>query len=358
MLVSIANSTQRIRLDTITRRSEIDYDPTMVPSRLRCTVKIAGGPSRRVGAKGLLIGRHHECDVVTTDSSVSRRHALIQVTGASAEVVPLGRAPLGVNGKQVDRPRPLADGDVIRIGDLTLEIELRAETPQGGGRAMFRLERARGGSFGITHSPFVIGGGETDDLIVKRWPAEALRLHIAQNELFVEVTTGTARLDDIELAAGAMEPLRPGNTLTYRKESLVVRADDAVHVATTMVSTLQELPTRVHVEMLPRGGRVVFTVGHEDHAVYLADRQLDLIIALLRPPEELRGSFIPDDVLRRVVWPRDPGVSRPEINMLISRCRRSLVEARLSGPRLLVRAPGGGGTMLALAPNAQVDIES
>ena len=40
--------------------------------------------------------------------------------------------------------------------------------------------------------------------------------------------------------------------------------------------------------------------------------------------------------------------------MLISRCRRALVEAGLSGPRLIERAPGGGGTRFALAPGAEV----
>ena len=57
---------------------------------------------------------------------------------------------------------------------------------------------------------------------------------------------------------------------------------------------------------------------------------------------------------RGVVWPRNLGVSRQEINMLISRCRRDLVDAGLPGARLLERAPGGGGTRLALAPGAAV----
>jgi hypothetical protein len=111
--------------------------------------------------------------------------------------------------------------------------------------------------------------------------------------------------------------------------------------------------------MLPRGGRVVFTVAGGDHAVYLADRRLDLLIALLRPPEDYKpGDFIPDDVVRQIVWPRNPAITRPEINMLISRCRRDLIQAGLAGPRLLVRAPGGGGTKLALAPDAEVEIQS
>jgi hypothetical protein len=115
----------------------------------------------------------------------------------------------------------------------------------------------------------------------------------------------------------------------------------------------------VVIEMLPRGGRVVMSVAGREHAVFLADRRLDLIVALLRPPAGYRaGEFIPDDTVRGIVWPRKPGVSRPEINMLISRCRRDLLDVGLAGPRLLERAPGGGATRFALAANAGVEVKS
>ena len=55
--------------------------------------------------------------------------------------------------------------------------------------------------------------------------------------------------------------------------------------------------------------------------------------------------------------PTDEVVSRQEINMLISRCRRDLVQAGLAGARLLERAPGGGGTRLVLAPGGTVAFE-
>jgi hypothetical protein len=109
--------------------------------------------------------------------------------------------------------------------------------------------------------------------------------------------------------------------------------------------------------MLPRGGRVVFTIGGRALAVYLADRRFDLVSALLRPPAGYAaGEFIPDDAVRSIVWPRKPSVSRPEINMLISRCRKDLVDAGIAGPRLLERSPGGGGTRIALAPGAAIDV--
>ena len=81
------------------------------------------------------------------------------------------------------------------------------------------------------------------------------------------------------------------------------------------------------------------------------------MMALLRPPAgHAAGEFIPDDVVRAVVWPRNPAVSRPEINTLISRCRRDLVQAGLAGPRLLERAPNGGATRFNLAPRAVIEL--
>ena len=329
----------------------------MEPSRVRCILAVAGGPSRRVGPNGVLIGRQRDCDIVAPDPSVSRRHALVRLTADGAEVVPLGRAPIAINGKPCDRARELSDGDELALAGLVLAVQIQAQRPDAKAPATFRLERVRGGSFGIVHSPFVIGGGETDDLIVKRWPAAALRLHVAQGELFVECTAGKAMRNGAELEVGALEPLGVGDELGYRKETFHVQLAKT-RVATTAVRGEAGLPSRVTVEMLPRGGRVVFTVGDRESSVYLADRRLDLVIALLRPPAPYRaGEIIPDDVVRAVVWPRNPGVSRPEINMLISRCRRDLVDAGLAGPRILVRAPGGGGTQLALAPGADVPIE-
>jgi hypothetical protein len=89
--------------------------------------------------------------------------------------------------------------------------------------------------------------------------------------------------------------------------------------------------------------------------VYLADRRLDLVMALLKPPSDYApGDFIPDDVLRPLVWPGNPNVIRSEINVHITRCRRDLLAAGLAGPRLLQRSPGGGGTRLALAVGCEV----
>ena len=311
------------------------------------------GPSRRVGPNGVIIGRQKDCDIVTLEPSVSRRHALVRITADGVEVVPLGRAPVDINGKPRDKPHALADGDTLTVPGLTLEVKISAARPDPEAPGGFVLQRERGGSFGVAHTPFMIGGGATDDLIIKKWPEALLALHVAQGELFVELRTGKAEHGGEALEPGVLEPMQIGDTLSCRGEEFTIAYAGAA--ATTAVASRHELPIKVEIEMLPRGGRVVFTTAIGERAVYLADRRFDLMMALLDPPEGHQpGEFISDDTVRVVVWPRNPSVSRPEINMLISRCRRDLIDAGLAGPRLIERAPGGGGTRLALAPNATV----
>lgn len=327
----------------------------MEPTRLRCVVVVPGGPSRRVGPGGLWIGRSGDCDIVASDPSVSRRHALVRLTSDGAEVVPLGRAPIDVNGAPVAAPRALADGDELRLPGLVLVVQLALPRPDLAATASFLLERA-GDRFGIAHSPFLIGGGDADDLIVRGWPAATLVLHVAQGQLFVEARDAGAARNGAPLEADRTEPLFAGDALTCRGETFAI-AQPSGRVVTTAVGPGGDLPARVSIEMLPRGGRVVFEIAGRGCAVYLADRRFDLMVALLRPPAGYApGDFIPDDAVRAIVWPRKPSVSRPEINMLISRCRRDLVEAGLAGPRLVERAPGGGGTRVQLAPHAVIEV--
>jgi hypothetical protein len=315
------------------------------------------GPAKRVGPNGALIGRQRDCDIVALDPSVSRRHALVRLTDGGAEVVPLGRAPIEVNGKPHARVVELADGDRISLPGLSLSVQISVQRPEAR-VSTWSLERARGGSFGIVHNPFVAGGDDGDDLIVKKWPPHALVFHVAQGELFVEVASGKAMKNGVEIAPGALEPLVANDELGYRKETFAVRQADT-HDRTTMIGGASFTPTRVTIEILPRGGRIVFGMPDGDHSVFLHERRFDLMVALLKPPDAYKaGDLIPDDVVASIVWPRNPNMSRTEINVLIARCRKDLLEAGLAGPRLVQRAPGGGATRFVLADNAQITVSA
>jgi hypothetical protein len=321
-------------------------------SRYRCTVVSVEGVSRRVGGQGLVIGRDPACDIVVADPAISRRHALVRASSEGVELVPLGRLPVGYNGRPCERAQLLADGDRIEVAELVFTVKVELPAPSAS-HVGYRLVRGRS-SYALSHTPFVVGGGDTDDLILDGWPPGALRLHLAQGELFVEPVVGAASVNGAAIEGEALAALELGDVLGYGDDAFEIAGGNRAH--TTITGDAVALPSRVVVEMLPRGGRVVFTLPSGERAVYLADRRLDLIAALVQPPAGYQpGDFIPDDVLRPVVWPRNPNVIRSEINVHITRCRKDLLAAGLAGPRLLQRSPGGGATRLALSPGCTVE---
>lgn len=319
-------------------------------SRYRCTLTTRDGAARRVDAFGITIGREPDCDIVIDDPTVSRRHALVRVEATGAELVVLGRTPIQVNGKPVDRRHRLVDRDRIEIATLELVVALELEPVIGAPTFHLLIKDA---NYGVRHSPFTVGGG-SDDIILDGVPEHALTFHVTGTELFLETSVTTASRNGVPLPESEeLEALEVGDVIACGGTTIKIGAPPVQ--ARTTVTGSQPLPTKVVVEMLPRGGRVVFSLPSGDHCVYLADRRLDLIAALLRPPSDYRpGDYIPDDVLRPLVWPGNPTVIRSDINVHIARCRKDLVAVGLAGPRLLQRSPGGGATRLALATDCEV----
>jgi hypothetical protein len=70
-----------------------------------------------------VIGRTPDCQLSLDDPLVSRRHALLTVHGGGVVVEDLGsRNGVEVNGKRIDRPWPMSDGDRIKIGSQEMTL--------------------------------------------------------------------------------------------------------------------------------------------------------------------------------------------------------------------------------------------
>jgi DNA-binding winged helix-turn-helix (wHTH) protein len=97
---------------------ELRSSPARASRGGRVSLKI--GERRIELAQGAnLVGRDAECDVEVPDASVSRSHARITLTGQSATVVDLGSTNrTRVNGKIVDAPVELRDGDELTFGQV------------------------------------------------------------------------------------------------------------------------------------------------------------------------------------------------------------------------------------------------
>jgi DNA-binding winged helix-turn-helix (wHTH) protein len=74
-----------------------------------------------------VLGRDPEAAVFVDDSTVSRRHARITVTGAEAVLEDLGsKNGTTVNGKPPDGPAPLRHGDAVLLGAVLFTVRVAA----------------------------------------------------------------------------------------------------------------------------------------------------------------------------------------------------------------------------------------
>jgi pSer/pThr/pTyr-binding forkhead associated (FHA) protein len=79
------------------------------------------GLERRIES-GATIGRAG-CDVILSDPDVSRRHAAIHEAGDGVSIEDLGSTNgTYVNGERIDAPRPLRDGDEVKIGSTVWRL--------------------------------------------------------------------------------------------------------------------------------------------------------------------------------------------------------------------------------------------
>lgn len=71
-----------------------------------------------------LIGRSPECDICLNEATVSRKHARVQFIDNKLLVVDVGsRSGTRVNGKLIDKPTPLKDGDRVQLGEAMLDVD-------------------------------------------------------------------------------------------------------------------------------------------------------------------------------------------------------------------------------------------
>ncbi len=89
-----------------------------------------GQPSFRVALKSstLKIGRASKCDLVLDEPEISREHAAIFFIEGGYLLKKISKAPLKVNGKDVDSCH-LTGGEKISFGPWEAEFSLAAETP-------------------------------------------------------------------------------------------------------------------------------------------------------------------------------------------------------------------------------------
>jgi len=95
------------------------------PARAQSPLLLIDGKRVVVGSSGATIGRGRQSDVVLNDPNVSRQHAEIRPRGGSWVLADLGSTNGSkLNGRQIEGPEVLRDGDEIELGESVMTFTL------------------------------------------------------------------------------------------------------------------------------------------------------------------------------------------------------------------------------------------
>jgi hypothetical protein len=304
------------------------------------------------------LGRSPTCDVVLRDPRASRSQALVYLEGDHPRLLVLGKGRTELNGARAHREAKLEAGDRISLPGAEIEVSSSLETAEQHEGQVWVLDRPGGGLFGVSHSPFVIGGDTPVDLQIAGWPHHTLTLHVTQGRLHLSAEV-VLEVDGATVKKGGLVALSPGSRITHAGQTLRVVAGGDFGHGSTMPSSEgapSALPDRIELDFLPRGGRLQVRAASGEYGVYLPGQRCDLMALLLQPPEPHRpGDLLEDDFVIARVWPSQLR-TRIDLNTLIYRLRRDLVRAGIDATSFVLRAPGGGGTRLGLAQDADIRV--
>jgi len=308
-----------------------------------------------IGTTKVLIGRSPDCTIVLEGPQVSRYHAVVRLGESGAELLPMGREAVRVNGVEKRSLTALRAGDLIEMCGWSFRVgEGEASGVPEVARVVWFLERQTGLLHYVSGPTYRVGGDERDDLIFVGWEPTVFTLDAGAGApvltaLRPGVWCGRA------LEAGERVALADAERIAYREGSLTVRARQVqVEGTTAPTSDAERSVTRAVLEFMPRGGQLTVEIGGQAHTTALSERRCDLVACLLRPPAPFApGELIPEDLLCARVWPGEKN-GRIELNSLLYRLRHALAEEGIDAGALFDRR--GGGLRFCLAPGASVTV--
>jgi len=316
------------------------------------------GARLRVTGRGVLMGRRDDCDIVLSDPRASHHHALVTPTSRGLELIALGRNPTRVDGRRVDRQMLVRHGQAIEVPGGVFMVHAPFDRRHRNPEPAWVVVHPDGNHYGLRQLPFTIGGVEADDLIVEGWPPAAVCFYPVQGGMAAELTV-PATINDDPLEPGAVEVIAANDVIRIAHAQITFQDASGDDEDSTQLRPRSPHPTEVLFEFLPNGGRIHLAFADGDSmTVSLPELRARLLATLLSPPGAYEpGEFLPDDTLLSSIWPGNNSRGRTDLNVLIHRTRKSLMNAGVNPAAVLARARQGRATCFKLAPGAKVEVK-
>jgi EmrB/QacA subfamily drug resistance transporter len=239
-------------------------------------------------------------DIMLEDAEVSRRHALVRPADGTFEIADAGSTNgTFVNDEQITQPRRLAQGDVIRLGHISIEAELPA--PQRAAPTMVAEAPAASPALVFKEGP--LAGQRFDvaaELTVGREAADITLPdpEVSRRHALVRAVDGTLEIGDLGSINGTYvnderisEPRRlaPGDLVKIGGSVLQVDAVVSPPAATpTIVAQPVVRTAALVVKEGPQAGQRFpvdseLSVGRVGADITLEDSEISRRHALVRP---------------------------------------------------------------------------
>lgn len=200
---------------------------------MKLVVTSGADPGRVIDVdRDLVVGRVDPADVVLVDPRISGRHARLRPGAGGATIEDLGSSNgTLVNEERVTAPRPLRDGDVIRLGDTSLRVDGVAQATVVGETVAWQLAVRTGPDAGMTRA---LSDGE--DIVIGRGEEAGLALtdaRVSTRHAEVSLRSGTVTLRDLDSANGTLLNGSPVSRATKLSAGSEIQVGETVIVAGT-----------------------------------------------------------------------------------------------------------------------------
>lgn len=167
----------------------------------------------------MTLGNHLDNDIIVGGEDVNDFHARIDLTERGPVVIPLGDSTISVNGQERSKPLQVIIGDVLGVGQATMQIGVEVES-RGVDAENWTLHPDQGDNVYPIHGELIIGRAETADINIPKEHISRHHARFVEHDHFVWIqdlnSANGTRINNTLLHGGAR--LFHGDYVSFDKE--------------------------------------------------------------------------------------------------------------------------------------------